>query len=90
MAEQVERWSNWGRTTGLWDMVDVNGVTEHVDFAEGTPVGTRREFAPDASPDGARFDPSDKAGSRPDNGRHGVGVRRPEPRARVAAVRRLA
>ena len=40
-------------------MVDVNGATAHADLAEGTPAGTRREFAPDPPPVGARFDPSD-------------------------------
>ena len=40
-------------------MADVNGVTGHQDLVEGTPAGTRREFAKGAPPDGARFDPSD-------------------------------
>ena len=40
-------------------MTDVNGVTPHVDLAEGTPAGTTRIMAPDAPPDGQRFDPSD-------------------------------
>ena len=40
-------------------MTDVNGVTPHVDLAEGTPAGTTRIMAPGAPPDGQRFDPSD-------------------------------
>lgn len=45
-------------------MEDVNGVTGHRDLAEGTPIGTRRLKAPDAPPDGARFDPSDSRQAR--------------------------
>lgn len=40
-------------------MADVNGVTGDQDLAEGTPVGATRVVAPDAPPNGARFDPSD-------------------------------
>lgn len=45
-------------------MVDVNGVTGHSDLIEGTPVGTQRVLAPNAPPDGARFDPSDTRQAR--------------------------
>jgi catechol 2,3-dioxygenase len=45
-------------------MEDVNGVTGRPDLVEGTPAGTRRELAPDAPRDGARFDPSDTRQAR--------------------------
>jgi len=45
-------------------MRDVNGVTGRPDLVEGTPAGTRRELAPDAPRDGARFDPSDTRQAR--------------------------
>ena len=57
MAERAV--CRFGVEANYGHMVDVNGVTVHADLAEGTPEGMRREVAPDAPPDGARFDPSD-------------------------------
>jgi catechol 2,3-dioxygenase len=45
-------------------MDDANGGTGHPDLIEGTPAGTRREFAPGTPPDGARSDPSDTRQAR--------------------------
>ena len=72
-------WANYGH------MVDVNGVTEHADLAEGTPAGTRREFAPDAPPDGARFDPSDTREAHA-YGERGKVPRRPQGILRLGHV----
>lgn len=62
MAEQSNRCGEALRT--FLAMADVNGVTGHRDLAEGTPAGTTRVLAPDAPPDGARFDPSDTRQAR--------------------------
>jgi catechol 2,3-dioxygenase len=40
-------------------MLDVKGVTDHADLAEGSPPGTRRTKSPGAPTDAMWFDPSD-------------------------------